>query len=139
MKLPAKIEYGCLAILHLAEQYPLGEPVQIRRVAAEHGIPSRFLVQILLELKRAGLVSSTRGAAGGYQLARAPDEISLGEVIAVLEGNDATEEIESGGLRGALYSACREAEAVQQERLDGISLANLLEYASGGCEPMWYI
>lgn len=141
MKLSAKTEYGCLAMLHLAEQHPLGEPVQIRRVAAEHGIPSRFLVQILLELKRAGLVHSTRGAAGGYQLARGPEEISLGEVIAVLEGNDTgvAEETKSDGLRGALYSACSEAQNAQQERLEGISLANLLEYAGGGCEPMWYI
>lgn len=141
MKLSAKTEYGCLAMLHLAEQYPLNEPVQIRKVAADHGIPWRFLVQILLELKRAGLVNSTRGAAGGYQLAREPDEISLAEVIAVLEGCDtaSTEENPLDGLRTALYAACREAQAAQQERLCGITLSDLLEYAGGRREPMWYI
>jgi Rrf2 family transcriptional regulator, cysteine metabolism repressor len=140
VKLSAKTEYGCLAMLHLAEHYPLNEPVQIRKVAADHGIPWRFLVQILLELKRGGLVSSTRGASGGYQLAREPEDISLAEVIAVLEGCDgAAEDNPLDGLRSALYAACREAQAAEQERLAGISLADLLEYAGGRREPMWYI
>ncbi len=68
MKFTAKTEYACLAVLELARAFDLGEPVRIRTIADEHGIPSRFLVQILLQLKGAGLVSSTRGAAGGYQL-----------------------------------------------------------------------
>lgn len=141
MKLSAKTEYGCLAMLHLAERHPLGEPVQIRKVAADHDIPWRFLVQILLELKRAGLVTSTRGAAGGYRLARPPEEINLCEVITTLEGgsSDPPPGDVSNGLRGALYSACLGAEAVQQERLAGISLADLLECSAGTSEPMWYI
>jgi Rrf2 family cysteine metabolism transcriptional repressor len=141
VKLSAKTEYGCLAMLHLAEQYPLNEPVQIRKVAADHGIPWRFLVQILLELKRGGLVSSTRGASGGYQLARDPEDISLAEVIAVLEGCDPStgDDDQLDGLRSALYAACREAQAAEQERLSGISLSDLLEYAGGRREPMWYI
>ena len=53
-----------------------------------HGIPSRFLVQILLQLKGASLVVSTRGAAGGYRLARPPAEITLAEVIEVMEGDE---------------------------------------------------
>jgi len=65
MKLSAKTEYACLAMLQLAEEYSGGEPLQIRRIADEHGIPARFLVQILLQLKGGSLVISTRGAAGG--------------------------------------------------------------------------
>ena len=91
MKLSAKTEYACLAMLQLAEEYDSGEPVQIRRIADEHGIPSRFLVQILLQLKGASLVASTRGAAGGYRLARPPREITLAEVIDVMEGDDRPE------------------------------------------------
>lgn len=128
-------------MLHLAERYPSGEPVQIRKMASDHEIPWRFLVQILLELKRAGLVTSTRGAAGGYRLMRSPDQISLGEVVATLEGNAA--ESQSGeqqtGLRGAIYAACIEAQAAQQERLSAISLAELLQCAAGSRENMWYI
>jgi Rrf2 family protein len=88
MKVSAKTEYACLAILELAAQSSSGEPVRIRSIADEHGIPARFLVQILLQLKGAGFVTSTRGASGGYQLAKPPEEITLGEVMNVIEGQD---------------------------------------------------
>lgn len=129
-------------MLHLAEHHSAGEPVQIRRMASDHNIPWRFLVQILLELKRAGLVLSTRGAAGGYRLARDPQDISLGDVIAVLDGdepNPCDGDPEASGIRVALYAACGEAQAAQQERLAGISLCDLLECAGGKNGPMWYI
>ena len=66
MKVSAKTDYACLAMLELAAHYGSKEPLRIRTIADEHGIPSRFLVQILLQLKGAGFVASTRGAAGGY-------------------------------------------------------------------------
>src|SRR5215467_8368810 len=88
MKVSAKTEYACLAMLELAAHYGSNEPVRIRTIADEHGIPSRFLVQILLQLKGAGFVASTRGAAGGYQLVKPPEEITLGEVMAVIEGQE---------------------------------------------------
>src|SRR5262245_29236166 len=88
MKVSAKTEYACLAMLELAAHYGSGEPVRIRAIADEHGIPSRFLVQILLQLKGAGFVTSTRGASGGYQLVKPPRDISLGEVMAVIEGQE---------------------------------------------------
>ena len=88
MRLSAKSEYACLAALELAQAYELREPVQTARIAGEHGIPARFLVQILLQLKRAGLVTSTRGAAGGYRLSRPPEEISLLDILEVTEGAD---------------------------------------------------
>ena len=62
MNISAKIEYACIAVLELAVNYNSGKPVRIRAIAQTHGIPSRFLVQILLQLKGANLVSSTRGA-----------------------------------------------------------------------------
>src|SRR5262249_35833482 len=79
MKIAAKAEYACLAILALARCQPDDPPLRIREIAEEHGIPERYLVQILLQLKGAGLVVSVRGALGGYRLARPPDRISLGE------------------------------------------------------------
>ena len=68
MQISAKTEYACIAVLDLAMSYDGGEPLQIRKIAAAHDIPSGFLVQILLQLKTAGLVTSTRGASGGYRL-----------------------------------------------------------------------
>ena len=84
MTISAKVEYACVAILELAARYDSDEPVRIRDIADAHGIPSRFLVQILLQLKGAGLVQSTRGATGGYALAKPPEAISLADVMAPL-------------------------------------------------------
>jgi len=85
MLFSAKAEYACVAMLELAARYADPRPVRLADVADKHGISDRFLVQILLDLKRAGLVDSTRGAAGGYALARAPEEISLADIIRVVD------------------------------------------------------
>jgi Rrf2 family protein len=140
MKLTAKTEYACLAMLQMAEEFETAEPLQIRRIAEEQGIPSRFLVQILLQLKGAGLVASTRGAAGGYRLTRSPQEISLADVIEVIEGNDRPQS--NAGKRtplvGALLTVCRELSDAQRARLEDATLADLVDLA-GQREPMWYI
>lgn len=140
MKLSAKTEYACLAMLQMARDYDSGEPLQIRRIADEQGIPSRFLVQILLQLKGASLVASTRGAAGGYRLARPPADISLADVIEVIEG-DSRPGTNAGNrtpLVGALLGLCRELNDAQRERLEDATLADLAERAAKR-EPMWYI
>jgi len=77
MKISAKTEYACIAMIELAAQYGRGEPLRIRKIAERHHIPPRFLVQILLQLKGAGLGASTRGAAGGYHLLKSPEQVSL--------------------------------------------------------------
>src|SRR6188768_196374 len=86
MKISAKAEYACLAVLALARGNPDDPPVRIREISAAHGIPERYLVQILLQLKGAGLVTSTRGASGGYRLARPASAISLREVLTAIDG-----------------------------------------------------
>ena len=140
MKLSAKTEYACLAMLQLGEEYDSGEPLQIRRIAEEHGIPARFLVQILLQLKGASLVVSTRGAAGGYRLARPPREITLADVIEVMEGDERpqTNAGKATPLVGVLFHLCRELGDAQRDRLEDITLADLAEQAAQR-EPMWYI
>ncbi len=140
MKLSAKTEYACLAMLQLAADYENGEPVQIRRIADEHGIPPRFLVQILLQLKGASLVVSTRGASGGYQLARSPYEITLAEVIEVMEGEERP--VSNAGkttpLVGTFLNFSRELSEAQHDRLQDTTLADLVDQ-SAKREPMWYI
>jgi len=79
MKVSAKTEYACIAMLELAAHYGTGQPVRVRRIAERHEVPARFLVQILLQLKGAGLVASVRGAAGGYQLLKPPEQVTLGQ------------------------------------------------------------
>lgn len=85
MLFSAKAEYACVAMLELAARNGEPRPVRLADVADKHGIPQRFLVQILLDLKRAGLIASTRGAAGGYALAKSPDDITLFDILNVID------------------------------------------------------
>jgi Rrf2 family transcriptional regulator, cysteine metabolism repressor len=85
-----KSEYALLSLMVLVDHYPEGEPVQIRQIAAQQNIPSRYLEQLLSSLRRSGLVRSQRGAKGGYLLARGPWQITLLEVINCIEGRDIT-------------------------------------------------
>jgi Rrf2 family protein len=84
MCVSAKAQYACIAML---SWFPIIRNRNFCRssIAEGHGISPRFLVQILLQLKVNGLVRSLRGAAGGYQLARSPEEISLADVINAID------------------------------------------------------
>jgi Rrf2 family transcriptional regulator, iron-sulfur cluster assembly transcription factor len=77
-------EYGVICALHLARRASQ-EPVTGREIAARERLPVDYVEQILLRLRRAGLVQSTRGARGGYALARPPEDISVRDVIAASE------------------------------------------------------
>ena len=85
MKVSKRGQYGMRALCHLAETHGSGV-VQIREIARKESIPGKFLEGILLELKHAGIVRSRRGIDGGYELARDPSEIMLGQVMRVLDG-----------------------------------------------------
>jgi Rrf2 family protein len=88
MRISAKGEYAIRAMLDLAVHYRQRGPalVPIQDVARRQAIPQRYLEQVLLLLKRAGLLASKRGSTGGYHLVRSPGEISVGEVLRVIEG-----------------------------------------------------
>jgi Rrf2 family protein len=131
-------------MLELASRYGSGDPVRIRKIAERHGVPPRFLVQILLQLKSAGLVSSTRGAAGGYHLIRPPDQVSLGEVMQVVEGSpksngQVTSASPDSPAVKALVQAWKDVDAVQREMLRKITFAELLERARSHDDKMYYI
>jgi len=85
MKLSKKSEYGLRALLELTMAHGMS-PLQRQDIAARQHIPIEFLEQILLALKRAGLLSSRRGTKGGYRLIKPPKEITLGQVIRILDG-----------------------------------------------------
>ena len=142
MNISAKTEYACIAVLELAARYDQCRPVRIRDIAEANGIPSRFLVQILLQLKSAGIVGSTRGAAGGYQLVKPPSEITLSDVMTVCDGN-ASEPITSVERESAssrtLMSAWQEVAAVQREMLEATTFAALVEQAAEQSDNMYYI
>jgi Rrf2 family protein len=84
MNISVKSEYALQAIFDLATQ-PAGEPVKIADIAKRQKIPQKFLELILASLKQGGFVESRRGAEGGYRLARAADQITVGEVLRYVE------------------------------------------------------
>jgi len=144
MRISAKTEYACIAMLDLAAQYWSGEPVRIRRIAERHDIPPRFLVQILLQLKGAGLVASVRGAAGGYHLIQSPEDISLGQVMAVIDGSSEDRGLSTNASPDSpavkvLQQAWKEVVAVERQMLKEIALADLVERVRGHGEQMYYI
>lgn len=85
MNISVKAHYALHALFDLTTQPP-GEPVRIAEIARRQKIPQKFLELILATLKQGGFVESRRGAEGGYLLARAPETISVGEVVRFLEG-----------------------------------------------------
>jgi Rrf2 family cysteine metabolism transcriptional repressor len=85
MRITSKGEYGLHAVFHLAEHYG-ADPVTSHEIAAEQQIPEAYLNQLLLLLRKGGLVRSVRGPRGGHKLAQPPEHITLAQVIRVLEG-----------------------------------------------------
>jgi len=129
-------------MVELAGHYGSAEPVRIRRIADTHGIPARFLVQILLQLKSAGFVNSTRGASGGYQLARPPQEITLGDIVGVIDSR--TNETLGGAAEESPFAQSlaqiwQEIAAAERQLLEGITLADTLQRLQQDIKHMYYI
>ncbi len=149
MKLTTRARYGTRALLDIA-LHP-GRPVQLKHVASRQGISKKYLEQLLAPLKQAGIVNTQRGPAGGYQLARDPTQLGLGEILRVLEGPlELVDCVRDEGSQCARAEACaartlwaRIAGAIERS-LDEVTLADMMathhELASNaagppGCEP----
>jgi Rrf2 family protein len=90
VRISAKGEYAIKAMLDLAMSRERGL-IPIQEIAARQSIPQRYLEQVLLSLKRAGLLTSKRGSTGGYHLTKAPEEITVGAVLRAVEGGSTFE------------------------------------------------
>ena len=150
MKITKKGEYALEALLDLAFLY--GEKtVTLRELSNKNRIPYKYLEQIMMVLKRNGFVESVKGKFGGYSLARAPKEISLGEVIRAVEGSLSpimtTPEIKKLAKQDkhpGLYCAFLEVRNAVAEILDQRSLADVCEKSlelggSKSAYQMYYI
>ncbi len=84
LQLTKRAEYGLIALVHMVDHG--SEPVSVREISERYPVPRRLMAEVLKALGRSSLVESHRGSGGGYTLARAPEEITLGEVVSVLEG-----------------------------------------------------
>jgi Rrf2 family protein len=100
MKLSTRSRYGTRLLLDMAQHYGQG-PLHLAHIAQRQGISVKYLEQIIIPLKKAQYVKSVRGPKGGHILARPPQEITVGEIVALLE-------------EGASFVACSENTAVCQ-------------------------
>jgi Rrf2 family protein len=130
--LTQKTRYALRSLLYIAEKQDQA-PVQLARIAETQRVPPKYLELIMLDLKNAGLVKSTRGPKGGYRLARKPADISFGDIVRVMEGPIALVSCAStnfyapcGDCHDQGSCAIRKAFAIVRDQttqlLDGISL-----------------
>ena len=85
MKLSTRSRYGTRMMADIAKHYDEG-PVQIGSIAQRQDVSVKYLEQLIIPLKKSGLIKSVRGSKGGHMLSRLPGEISIGEIVKVLEG-----------------------------------------------------
>jgi Rrf2 family protein len=139
MKLSLRAEYALRALVALGEDYS-GDVVPINSISVRQEIPKRFLEQILNDLKAGGFVESKRGIAGGYRLARPPEEIPLAPIVQHVEGksgSDATEHRErvprhrpeAEAAQSAIGGMMREVNQAMAKVLEGLTIADLCERA----------
>jgi len=127
MRLSMKTEYGVRAVVELAANAGRGA-LQSGEIARRQAIPGPFLDQVLMTLRRAGLIDSVRGPHGGHRLARPPDDIRLDEVIACLEGGP-REPRDEGNREGdarVLAIVAEQAERAAREVFASHTLADCL-------------
>lgn len=130
MQVSAKADYALRAALELALAEDAG-PLKGLRISEAQGIPLKFLENILLELKHAGIVRTQRGAGGGYWLARPAEEVSLAEIIRVVEGplanvrGEGPEDVEYTGAAQPLRDVWIAVRANLRAVLESVSLADL--------------
>lgn len=138
MKISQKGLYALQALMVLSRRYNQGA-IRIRDIAYEEGLPEKFLELILLELKNARIVESVRGAKGGYQLRRAPEDIHLSEIIRLVDGplapfGDAEQLrglIDNDVEHRALYQVFLDVRNAAVRILDHTSLADITNQKSG--------
>lgn len=127
----SKVDYALRALLDLATQPP-GKPAQSREIAARQEIPESYLNQLLVVLRRAGLVRSVRGAAGGYVLGREPHSLTVADLVEALHGPEFLGENGSGERGGDTPNAFvirafhTRLNAKVREELASTSLADLV-------------
>jgi Rrf2 family protein len=134
LKLTRRTEYGLIALVHLADQD--GRVVSSTEIGERYPVPKRLLAEALKALQHAGILRSTRGAHGGYALARSADDITLGEVVTALEGRPTLTSCEGLGAMSVagvcgVEHVCPIRTPLQRVRqgmwtlLEGISLRSL--------------
>lgn len=138
MRISARCDYACKALLELSLHWPNKTPIQIHAISEKQKIPIRYLVQILIQLKRMNLVTSIRGKEGGYNLARSPGRIPLGAVIRQIGGPllPVAPSVATGD--SVFTSIWNEAERAIAKVLDKVTFEDIVNRAKGIKEGIFY-
>jgi Rrf2 family transcriptional regulator, iron-sulfur cluster assembly transcription factor len=134
MKLSTKSRYGTRLMLDMAQHYNEG-PIHLANVAKRQGISVKYLEQIIIPLKKANYIQSVRGPKGGHTLAKPPEEITVGEIVAVLEESTSFAECSDNDGFCERSSTCltrhlwKEAAQAMFDRLHAITLADVMNGA----------
>ncbi len=135
MRLSARVDYALRAVVELASSTQgAGRPVTAEQLAQAQGIPPKFLESILLQLRRGGIVNAQRGPEGGYWLARPAGEISLADVIRVIDGplaNVRGQRPEALGYQGAAQSLQEVWIALRASEREILEMVSLGDVAAG--------
>ena len=132
MKLSTRSRYGARILVDLARHTDQG-PVQIGEISKRQDISVKYLEQLIRPLKQASMVTSVRGPKGGHLLAKKPEEISLGQIVRLFEGQSELVECISKPELCKMSDDCqvrlawRDATRVLYEKLDSTSIADLLD------------
>ena len=130
MRISAKVDYAVRAMAQLAADQS-GEPVKAEHIAREQGIPPKFLLAILHELKGAGLVRSQRGLSGGFVLDGSPEQITVADVIRAIDGplanvrDTSMDELLYVGPAQGLLDVWMAVRTSLRSVLEGVTLADL--------------
>lgn len=140
MQLPIKAHYATVAMLALAQNYEPGRLLTVRAIADEHDVPAQFLVQILQQLRAAGMITSTRGSNGGFRLERAPSTITLAEIVeAVCPPTNSVPTESTSSLATVMCDVWRELNELQHQHLSRLTLSMLCDRVQESSQAMFYI
>lgn len=137
MRISQKLEYALRALAQLAKRHDGRSLTRLEELAQREAVSPNFLIQILSDLRRAGIVESRRGQAGGYLLARAPESVTLGQVIDAIDPSLLHGSLSEDGESGpALRRIWENIAGNLRADLDGTTLENLIVQPGEG---MFYI
>ncbi len=152
MKITKKGEYALRLLLILAASHEQKKPLTLHEITEKEDMPIKFLEQIMMPLKRARIVRSEKGRHGGYALSRSPKEITLGEIIRVIDGplapmltaTEIEKRIRNNDPHAGLYMTLLDVRNAIAEILDKKTLADVLEKSlelawSEPSKQMYYI
>jgi Rrf2 family cysteine metabolism transcriptional repressor len=137
MKISQKLEYACRALAQLAKTYDGKSLTRLEELAQREAISANFLVQILNDLRRGGMIDSRRGASGGYLLSRPANQITLRQIVEAVEPSQLQNTALDQGESGASVRRAWENVSTQLTKtLDEITLESLANPTS---DPMFYL